>query len=276
MAKMPSNYRLGRRGKIPSPGLSRVRQWKAGGEATPEPEPDPAPELTSIAPTSGPIAGGTAITITGLHLTGATVVLFGSTPAASFAVTNDTTITATTPALTAAAYDVVVTTPAGTDTLSAAFTAEADEPVTGFRYYRWTPVQTNPTASIGAYAIGEVNLHQDPVTNDVQVVPTGPVIDPAETPAKVVDGSPYTGWVCFAGDDANNHLTYDFTTARIVKRVVLMAHAISATYSELAPIGWDLDGSNDLTSWTNVYTLRNDTTWPAINSGPGVPRTYNF
>lgn len=60
----------------------------------------PLPTITALLPTSGPIAGGTVVTITGTHLTGATVVTFGGVPAASFSVVNDATITAVSPAYT--------------------------------------------------------------------------------------------------------------------------------------------------------------------------------
>ncbi len=81
----------------------------------------PAPAVTSLSPTSGSTAGGTVVTITGTHFTGATAVLFGSTAAAAFTVGSDSSITATAPAGSAGTVDVVVTTAGGT---SAAVTAD--------------------------------------------------------------------------------------------------------------------------------------------------------
>lgn len=72
-----------------------------------------APVVTGLSPTSGPTAGGTSVTITGVSFTGATGVTFGGTPAV-FSFINDTTITATTPAHAAGTVDVFVTTPLGT------------------------------------------------------------------------------------------------------------------------------------------------------------------
>ena len=69
--------------------------------------------FTNLSPTSGPIAGGTTVTITGIGFTGATAVAFGAKPATSFTVVNATTITAVSPAGTAGAVNVAVTTPAG-------------------------------------------------------------------------------------------------------------------------------------------------------------------
>lgn len=81
----------------------------------------PAPTVTGIAPGTGPAAGGTAVTVTGSNFTGATAVTFGTTPAASFAVVNDTTITAAAPAASVVGpVDITVTTPAGTSTTGSA------------------------------------------------------------------------------------------------------------------------------------------------------------
>jgi hypothetical protein len=84
-------------------------------------ENDP-PTVTSITPATGTTAGGTAVTIVGTNLTGATAVTLGGTAATSVVVVNDTHITAVTPAKTAGAKDVAVTTPAGTGTLTNGFT----------------------------------------------------------------------------------------------------------------------------------------------------------
>ena len=73
----------------------------------------------NINPTSGPAAGGTTVTITGIGFNGATAVAFGGTAAASFTVSSATQITAVSPAGTGT-VDVTVTTPNGTSTTSAA------------------------------------------------------------------------------------------------------------------------------------------------------------
>ncbi|QDM27463.1 phospholipase [Tardiphaga sp. vice304] len=111
-----------------------------------------APTVTSIAPTSGPTAGGTSVVMACaavvavievalatvnvvtavppmvtavapvkllpviVTFTGATSVTFGGTAATSFTVGSATSITATTPAHAAGAVDITVTTPGGTAT----------------------------------------------------------------------------------------------------------------------------------------------------------------
>ena len=73
----------------------------------------PAPVVTSIALHQGPTVGGTVVEITGAHLTGATVVRFGTVPAA-FAADGDAQLTATAPAHASGQVDVAVTTAGGT------------------------------------------------------------------------------------------------------------------------------------------------------------------
>ncbi len=77
--------------------------------------------ISSVSPSFGSAAGGTAITIAGKNFTGATSVMIGGIPATSFVVVSATTITAISPIGSAGAKDVVVTTPAGTATLVGGF-----------------------------------------------------------------------------------------------------------------------------------------------------------
>jgi len=77
--------------------------------------------ISSVSPSFGSAAGGTAITIAGKNFTGATSVMIGGITATSFVVVSATTITAVSPIGSAGAKDVVVTTPAGTATLIGGF-----------------------------------------------------------------------------------------------------------------------------------------------------------
>ena len=74
----------------------------------------PAPTVTSVSPSVGSAAGGATITITGTDLAGATAVSVGGT-AVNFSVISPTSITATTPAHTAGAVSIDVTTVGGTN-----------------------------------------------------------------------------------------------------------------------------------------------------------------
>jgi hypothetical protein len=53
--------------------------------------------ITSVSPAGGPHSGGTTVTITGTNLTEASAVSFGSSPASSFHVNSETSITAVAP-----------------------------------------------------------------------------------------------------------------------------------------------------------------------------------
>jgi len=69
------------------------------------------PSVTDLTPTSGPLAGGTGVTITGSGFTGATGVTFDGDPGTTFTVVSDTEITVTSPAHTAGDVPVVVVHP---------------------------------------------------------------------------------------------------------------------------------------------------------------------
>ncbi|HEY8745291.1 MAG TPA: malectin domain-containing carbohydrate-binding protein, partial [Chloroflexota bacterium] len=98
--------------------------------------PPNAPTVTAINPPSGPLAGGTSVTITGTNFTGATAVKFGTLAASSFTLNSGTSITAPAPAgQTAGTVDVTVTTPNGTSA-----TATADQ----FTYVApFSPIRLN-------------------------------------------------------------------------------------------------------------------------------------
>lgn len=72
------------------------------------------PTVTTISPATGPVLGGTLVTLTGTGFLGATAVKFGSVPATTFTVQSNTQIVATAPPGTAGMVDVTVATPFGT------------------------------------------------------------------------------------------------------------------------------------------------------------------
>jgi CSLREA domain-containing protein len=103
-----------------SAGAVDVTVTNVYGTSAPNPPGDQftyvaAPTVTSVAPANGAVSGGTSVMITGSGFTGATAVNFGNNqPATTFTVTNDTSISAVSPAGSAGAVDVTVTTPGGT------------------------------------------------------------------------------------------------------------------------------------------------------------------
>jgi hypothetical protein len=117
------------------------------------------PTVSGISPMSGPLGGGTLVTITGTSFTGATAVDFGATLATNITVVSATSITADSPAGTGT-VDVTVTTPAGKSPTSPAdqFTYAAAPTVTGISPTNGpaaggTPVMITGTDFTGATAV---------------------------------------------------------------------------------------------------------------------------
>ena len=71
------------------------------------------PTIASLAPTSGPTLGGTAVNIAGTGFTGTTAVTFGGSPATDLIVNSPTSLSVTTPPHSAGTVSVIVTTPTG-------------------------------------------------------------------------------------------------------------------------------------------------------------------
>ncbi|HEX3795748.1 MAG TPA: IPT/TIG domain-containing protein [Acidimicrobiales bacterium] len=92
----------------------------------------PPPVTDTFTPLFGPVAGGTAVTITGSGLAGTTVVTFGGTAATNIINTSDSSITVTDPTHAAGAVPVTVTTAGGTSTLNQLFTYVDIPVVTSF------------------------------------------------------------------------------------------------------------------------------------------------
>ena len=119
----------------------------------------PAPTVTSLSPTSGSTAGGTVVTITGTHFTAATAVSFGGTPAASYSVTNDTTISATTPTGAVGTASVLVTNGGGTNAANSLYTYVAPPTV--------TLVTTSLAVNAGTVTITGTGFSSTPANNTV-------------------------------------------------------------------------------------------------------------
>jgi len=114
--------------------------------------------ISSVTPNSGLTAGGTAITITGASLTGATSVTVGGVAATSVVVVSSTSVTVVTPAGTVGAKSVVVTTPNGTASASNAFiyfaptTISSVSPTSGSTF-GGTPITITGTSLTGATSV---------------------------------------------------------------------------------------------------------------------------
>ena len=97
-----------------------------GGSETPSGPSDPpvvvTPTVLSIAPTSGPTGGGTAVTINGANFAAGATVTIGGVAATGVSFVSSTRLQATTGARAAGAADVTVTVDGRSSTLASAFT----------------------------------------------------------------------------------------------------------------------------------------------------------
>ena len=91
-----------------------------------------APTISAISPNVGTTLGGNTITITGTNLIGTTAVTVGGVAATSVNVVSSTSVTAVTPAGTAGAKNVVLTTAGGSVTSASSFTYSAPPAITTF------------------------------------------------------------------------------------------------------------------------------------------------
>ncbi|MBI2764948.1 MAG: IPT/TIG domain-containing protein [Chloroflexi bacterium] len=130
--------------------------------------------VTGVSPNSGPIAGGTAVTITGGGFTGATSVTFGGVAATNLVVVNDTSITVTSPAHASGVVDVVVVSPSGTSPVVTAdkFTYTGGT-VSYTLSFRWSIIVWRGADGISAkVAITGLESPDDPATNNVSAIIT--------------------------------------------------------------------------------------------------------
>ena len=108
----------------------------------------PLPELTNISPSSGSIAGGTAVTITGSGFAGTKTVQFGENSATSLNVINNWQLTLLTPPSSEGTVVVSISNPAGTGRTSGAATM--------FHYEVPVPKLTGISPSAGSMDGGTV------------------------------------------------------------------------------------------------------------------------
>ncbi|MFT3710629.1 MAG: IPT/TIG domain-containing protein [Archangium sp.] len=116
--------------------------------------------ITSIAPVTGPIAGGTTVTLTGTGFSGATAVRFGAVDAASFTVVSGTQVTAVTPvAASAGAVDVTIVTPSGAWTTRKGFTFF--DPAGAFTAFAVSPrlIRAGDTVTLTGQALDQGTLN---------------------------------------------------------------------------------------------------------------------
>jgi RHS repeat-associated protein len=228
-----------------------------------------APAVTGVSPLLGSTAGGTSITITGTDLTGATQVLFGSTPATSFTVDSATEITAVAPAAAVGVSDVTVTTAGGTS-----LAAGQDQ----FSYVVGNPASIGaapgaamlakgaaasgaaPATSSSSGTASAVTLPADDSSGDSAAPPPGPttvVVSTGSdhpTTSSTDDGS--GGGSYTYNDTWSNHYQVTVTDNGVV--VSSYTYNSGGTYYYFTSWSTDSNGNTSGTSTTRVSNWSND------------------
>ncbi|MGW0615039.1 IPT/TIG domain-containing protein, partial [Streptomyces sp. NPDC002788] len=161
------------------------------------------PSLTALAPASGTTAGGTAITLTGNDLLGATAVRFDGIAATSFTVNSSTQITAVAPAHAAGAAAVTVTTPGGTSnplnyvylgapTLASIHPAQGSTQAGTVVTLTGNNLTTTTAVRFGSTPASFTVVSPTQITAVTPAGPAGPVTVTVTTPAGTSNGLAYT------------------------------------------------------------------------------------
>jgi len=228
-----------------------------------------AASATAVTPTSGTPLGGQTVTIAGAGFTGATGVTFGGTPATAFTVVDDTTITATTPAHTSGAVDVVVQQPTG-DSAPLTYTYLAAPTIAYVDYNRvseagGTVVHLGGSGFTGATGVtfGGTAAPTFTVTDDSHIDVTTPAHAPGVV--DVVVQSPN-------GDSAASSITYVPVTTAVITSIT-PDHGVPNTNPTVTLTGTGFLGT--LFVWvdgTVSFTIVSDTTLTYVSPlmGPGT------
>ena len=252
-----------------------------------------APSVASIAPTTGGIAGGTTVTITGTGLTGASAVNFGGMPATNFTASStatDTSLTAIAPATsTAGVVDVTVTTGNGTSTTGAfdrfTYTAPATptvsaiSPTTGSTA-GGTAVTITGTGLTGASAVhfGGTSAAITATTSDTSMTVTAP----ATSTAGIVDVTVTTpnGTSATGASDKFTYTSPVATTSPVISNL-----SVSNIRTSTATINWQTDlpassqvfyGTSANYGSTSTLDMTPATTHAVVLSGLTQATLYHF
>ena len=144
---------------IPAEWVMQMVAFKAGTSVT-----GTAPTVGGVSPSSGTVAGGTAVTITGSNFVAGATVSFGGVPATNVSVVTSTSITAITPAHAAGAVTVTVTNTNGQSGSLAgayAFTSNGGGTISFVQVNAVTPQTASASVSViypAAQIAGDLNI----------------------------------------------------------------------------------------------------------------------
>lgn len=148
---------------------------------------------------------------------------------------------------------------------------------TGYRYYRWniTAIRTNPSES-GAVQVAEFYFQlngSDQTWTGVTVTARGDNASASEVPNNLIDGSTLTKWLDFRNTGSPiTWVMFDFGAGN---SKTFNGYKWSTANDEVSrdPVSWNIQGSNNGTTWTTLDTRTNVTVTNSRNSIVG-PFTY--
>lgn len=164
------------------------------------------PSVTGLSPSSGPVGGGTTVTVNGTGFTGATAVRFGSVAASSFTVDSSTRITAVAPPGSPGAVPVSVTTPAGTSAASAE----------SYYFYAAVPALTavspgqGPTTGTGTVTLSGQNLSNATAVRFGAAAASFTVVSATEISAQAPSGTGVVGVTVTTPGGTSNPVAYAY------------------------------------------------------------------
>ncbi len=229
-------------------------------------EPGTGPAVTGLDPTSGPVAGGNTVTITGTNLTGVTGVSFGATPATGFTFVSDTTVTATAPPGAVGTVGVSVTTPDGTS---------PDTPADDYTYTEASAAPTITSPDSATFTAG--------VGGTFGVTTTGtpiPVITTSALPTGVtfVDNANRTGTLTVSASAAVGVYPITITASNGVEFDATQTFTLTVTEPGTGPTITGLVPSTGPTTGGTVVTITgtNLTGVTAVNFGITPATAFAF
>jgi hypothetical protein len=216
------------------------------------------PVVNSVSPGSGPVSGGTPVTITGTGFTGATRVLFGTSPQQpQFTVVSDTEITLTSPVGNPGTVDIQVVTPEGTSSTSSAdqFTYQGTVNLTP-EVYSLTP-SSGPVSGGTAVTISGNNFMN---VGQVSFGATPAASFTVESNQQILAVSPPQGF----GGQVTVQVTSPNGTS-MMSPGSQFTYALAPTFTSLPSAGFVDGAPNSFTVGAMGFPV------PSIAIGPGLP-----
>ena len=210
----------------------------------------PAPVVAGFDRSTGTIFGGGTLTITGTHLSAASRVAFGTTPA-PFTVRSDNAISVQVPAQAAGMVDVTVTTPGGTSATTAAdrftYVNPAAPVVTGLSQGSGTVVGGGDVTIIGSGFTGATAVSFGRARTSFTVNSDHSITAriPAQAAAGAVDVTVTTPGGTSAATPADR-FGYLLPTAPVVTGLA-RPHGVSAGGTSITIVGTDFSGATAVT-----------------------------